>query len=165
VAVYPLTLTVTDPALRWDELVGEREAALARADSVIGAFLAERAPEVTWVLPSELRRAAGRAPGLLTSPDRMGTALLRSGDSRRVPDPLRSQMRTLTAAAGGRYAFVPASLVFVPGETGAGRAELTVVITDVRTGLIEWRTIAWAEGGDPWQVLEEALATLVPGLP
>lgn len=165
VAVYPLTLVVTDPALPWREAVGERAEALQRADSQLGALLTERVPEVTWVLPAALRRAAERAPGLLTSPDRMGTAILRAEDARRVPDPLRSQMRTLTAAAGGRYAFVPASLVFVPGEAGPGRAELTVVIADVRTGVIEWRTMAWAEGTDPWGTLWDALTSLVPDLP
>lgn len=165
VTVYPLTLVATDRELEWTEQVGVRTDALAKADSLIGAFLTERAPEVIWVLPAELRRAASRAPGMLTEPDKMGTALLRSGDSKRVPDPLRSQMRALTGVAGERFALVPASLVFVPGEGEHGRAELTFAIVDIRTGLIEWRTTAWAEGDDPWTAVWDALATLVPDLP
>lgn len=165
VTVYPLTLLASDRALGWTELVGPREEALRRADSLIAGFVQERAPEVVWVLPDELRRAARRAPGMLTQPDLMGTAILRGGNSKGVPDPLRSQMRALTGVAGERYALVPASVVFVPGRNGAGRAELTVAITDVRRGLIEWRTTAWGEGTDPWEALWQALTTLVPGLP
>lgn len=165
VTVYPLTLVATDRVLGWAELVGARADALSRADSLVAAFLSARVPEVTWIFPDELRRAARRAPGLLAEPDQMATALLRSGDSRRVPDPLRSQMRGLTGVAGDRYALIPASLVFVPGETGPGRAELSLVVTDVRTGLIEWRTTAWAEADDPWTALWDALTTLVPDLP
>lgn len=165
VTVYPLTLIAADRLLGWDERVGTRAEALHRADSLLAAFLTERAPEVTWVLPEDLRRAAKRAPGLLAEPDQMATAVLRSGGTRRVPDPLRSQMRGLTGVAGDRYALVPASLVFVPGEGRGGRAELAVVVTDVRTGMIEWRTTAWAEADDPWSALWEALTTLVPDLP
>lgn len=165
VTVYPLTLVATDRALGWTELVGPRADALRRADSLIAVFVEERAPEVVWVLPDELRRAARRAPGMLTEPDLMGTAILRAGDAKGVPDPLRSQMRALTGVAGERYALVPASLVFVRGRDGAGRAELTVAITDVRRGLMEWRTTAWGEGENPWEALWAALTTLVPDLP
>lgn len=165
VTVYPLTLVATDRLLGWGDQVGPRQDALHRADSLLAVFLTERAPEVSWVLPEELRRAAARAPGMLSNPDQMGTAILRAGDSRRLPDPLRSQMRTLTGVTGDRYALVPASLVFLVGDAAAGRAELTIAIADVRTGLIQWRTTAWAEATDPWTALWNALTTLVPDLP
>ncbi len=165
VAVYPFTLAVSDPALGWTEAVGPRADALARADSLLAALLTERVPEVTWILPAELRRAAARAPGLLPDPDKLSTAILRTGEERRIPDPLRSQLRNLTGMAGDRYAFVPAGLVFVPGDTLAGRAELTVAIADVRMGLVQWRTVARAEGDDPWVALQRAMAQLVPELP
>ena len=71
----------------------------------------------------------------------------------------------LTGVAGGRYALVPASLVFTVTEEGRGRAELTLVIVDVRTGLVGWRTVAHADGDDPWLALRAALKTLTPGLP
>ena len=165
VTVYPLTLVVDDPDLGWAERVGARTDALTRADSMLAAFLTERVPEVTWVLPDELRRAAGRAPGMLPDPDKLSTAILRAGEQRQIPDPLRSQMRNLTGMAGDRYAFVPAALVFVAGDTLAGRAELTVAVADVRMGLVQWRTVTRAEGDDPWTALQRALAQLVPDLP
>lgn len=165
VSVYPLTLLAVEETLGWDSLLAPHRAALDRADSLIGAMLVERSPEVTWVLPPALRTAARRAPGLLTNPDQMGTALLRFGDMRQVPDPLRSQMRTLNGVAGGRFALVPASLVYEPAPDGRGRAQLTMVLADVRTGLIGWRTVATADGDDPWAALRDALKRLAPGLP
>jgi len=101
-----------------------------------------------------------------------------------VPDPLRSQLRTLAAIAGGRYALVPAALVFrrtvapgdgrtVPGPTAppplphppVATAELSIVMVDVRLGRIDWRTIARGQGDDPWSALTRAVKNLTPGLP
>ena len=164
VVVYPLTLVVSEEALGWSEDLQPRREALDRADSLIATFLTERAPEVVWVLPEALRRAASRAPGMLANPDQMGTALLRSPLDR-VPDPLRSQLRTLTGMAGGRHALLPASLVFLSDTGGLGRAELTLAIVDVRTANVQWRTVASGLGGDPWVATWEALKSLVPGLP
>ena len=164
VAVYPLTLVVSEETLGWSEQLQPRREALDRADSLIAALLTERAPEVVWVLPEALRRAASRAPGMLANPDQMGTALLRSPLDR-VPDPLRSQLRTLTGMAGGRHALLPASLVFLSDSAGLGRAELTFAIVDVRTASVQWRTVASGVGDDPWVATWEALKSLVPGLP
>lgn len=165
VSVYPLTLLSADAALGWETQLAPHRVALERADSIIAALLTERSPEVLWVLPLALRRAAARAPGMLADPDRIGTALLRAPKLETIPDPLRSQMRQLNAVAGGRYAFVPASLVYVRTPDGRARAELTVVLADVRTGLIGWRAVANAEGADPWSALIAAFKTLTPGLP
>lgn len=164
VSVYPLTLLATDETLGWQEYVEPRREALGRADSLIAVLLTERAPEVVWILPDELRTAARRAPGMLSNPDQMGTALLRS-PFEQVPDPLRSQMRNLSAVAGGQYSLVPASLVFYAEPDGNGRAELTLVIVEVRAGQPRWRTVAHGTGSDPWTATWNALKTLVPGLP
>jgi hypothetical protein len=185
VSVLPLTLIAWDDSLRWQASLGERRAALAKSDSVVGALLRARAPEVNWIFPDELRRAARRAPGVAPDPDRMGTAILLHGGRppELVPDPLRSELRTLAAlagAGGGRYALVPAGLILRrpggataatstgaagPGEPRAGTAELTVVIVDVRTGRIGFRTVARGEGDDPWTALTRAVKSLTPGLP
>src|SRR5207302_791234 len=82
VAITPLTLVVAEDSLHWQVLVGERRTSLARADSVIGSLLKERAPEVTWLLPDDLRRAARRAPGIAPDPDQMGTSILLRGGGR-----------------------------------------------------------------------------------
>ncbi|MEX0690891.1 MAG: hypothetical protein WD934_01015 [Gemmatimonadales bacterium] len=163
VAVTPLTLFAVDDTMGWVAELTPRRAVLDHADSVLGALLTERSPEVTWVLPPALRRAAERAPGILASPDQLGTALLRHPQAQ-VPDPLRSQLRALAGVAGSRYVLVPAALVFRPAD-GGGRAELILVLADVRTGLIGWRTVAHATRDAPWPAFEAAVRSLVPGLP
>ncbi len=165
VALYPLGLAVAEEGLGWGELLRPREAALRTADSVIATFLTERAPEVDWVLPEALRRAAAQAPGLLPDPDHLGTAVLRGDKVERVPDPLRSELRNLTAVAADRHAAVPASLVFLQTPDGSARAELALVLVDVRVGTVWFRTVASGEGDGPWSALWNAMKTLVPDLP
>jgi len=191
VGITPLTLVVAEDSLHWQALLGERRAALTKSDSVIGTLLRTRAPEVTWLLPDELRRAARRAPGIAPDPDQMGTAILLRGGGGRdemVPDPLRNELRTLAAlvgAGGGRFVLVPAGLVYrrsagqVDRRTGGAAArpvdgppvrttataELTVVMVDVRTGRVGFRTVARGEGDDPWTALTRAVKSLTPGLP
>jgi len=173
VALFPVTLMVAEEELGWGDMLRPREEGLHTADSIIATFLTERVPEVEWILPEELRRAAARAPGMLPDPDHMGTAVLRAQGMDRVPDPLISELRNLTAVAGNRWAAVPASLVFLQvhddetGEEteGVGRAELTVVMVDVRRNQVPFRSVASGEGEDPWTALWNALKTLVPDLP
>ena len=195
VAVLPLTLVAAEDSLHWEAVLGERRVVLAKSDSIIGTLLQQRAPEVTWVLPDELRRVARRAPGIAPSPDQMGTAILfhqTKQEPEMVPDPLRGQLRTLAAlVGGGRYALVPAGLTFRrtggptdpkglpdgrgrsesrpptarPPDRQAATAELTVVLADVRTGRVGFRTVARGEGDDPWTALTRAVKSLTPGLP
>jgi len=175
VSVVPLTLLVAEDSLQWQVVLGERRAALARADSVIGTLLTARAPEVSWVLPDALRRAARRAPGIAPDPDQMGSAVLRAPNLEIVPDPLRGELRTLVALGGngGRFALVPAALVYRraggPADGRPGRplatAELTVGIVDARTGRVGFRTTARGDGDDPWSALTRAVKNLTPGLP
>ena len=180
VIVLPFTLVAAEDSLRWETLLADRRATLARADSILGALLGARAPEITWVPPDELRRAARRAPGIATDPDQLATAILRAKNLNVVPDPLRTQLRTIAALAGGdngRFALVPAALIYrrpaarVEGGTvrpvapGVGIAELAIVLADVRLGRVGWRTVATGAGDDPWSALTRAVKGLTPGLP
>lgn len=181
VGVLPITLVAAEDSLHWEAMLGERRAVLAKCDSIIGTLLKARAPEVTWVLPDELRRVARRAPGIAPAPDQMGTALLFHPTKQQlemVPDPLRSELRTLAAlVGGGRYALVPAALTYrrtvgrpdgrtvASGPPMGATAELTVVLVDVRTGRVGFRTVARGEGDDPWTALTRAVKSLTPGLP
>jgi hypothetical protein len=193
VPLLPLTLIAAEDSLHWEVEFADRRGALGRCDSIIGSLLAARAPEVTWVGAGELRRVARRAAGIAADPDQMGTAFLRATDLVDVPDPLRYQLRTLVGLAGGRYALVPAGLVFrrtaglpdpkgLPdgrGQTGGtgvsparpparppvATAELSIVLVDARIGRVGWRTVARGEGDDPWTALTRAVKSLTPGLP
>lgn len=176
VVVLPLTLVAIDDSLHW--VLPDRHPTLLHADSLIGEMLMARSPEVAWVPASEVRRAAHHAPGIATSPDQLGTAVLRVEHLTTVPDPLRGQVRTLAALAGGgggRYVFIPVALIFRlppaapgvprPAGTHTGLAELSLVVADIRTGIIQWRTMAIGEGDDPWTALTHAMKSLTPGLP
>ena len=165
VAVYPLTLMSADQALNWREQLAVRRTALDRADSVIAEALKSRSPEVPWVLPDVMRRGAKQAPGMLADPDQIATSLLRATRLEKLSDPLWSQMRALSAVAGARFALVPAALFYFKTPEGLGRAELTLVLADTRSGVIGWRTIAEGEANDPWQALWMALKQLTPGMP
>ncbi len=165
VTLYPISLMVPERELGWDSLLSPRAASLARADSLLAKAVTERAPEIVWVLPEVLRRTARQAPGMFANPDQMGTAVLRNPAFTKLLDPLRSQLRLLTGATGDRLAMIPASLIFVSDTSGGGRAELTMVLADVRTGAITWRSVARAVGDDPWDALDRALETILPIMP
>ncbi len=169
VALTPLALVAAEDTLHWDALIADRRTTLDKSDSIIAALLTARAPEVTWVGPPELRHVARRAPGIAADPDQMGTPFLRAGNVVDVPDPLRYQLRTLMGLVGGRYAIVPAGLVFrrtVGRPDGrSATAELSVVLIDSRIGKIGWRTVARGDGEDPWTALTRAVKSLTPGLP
>ena len=179
VSVMPLTLAAAEDTLHWEALIADRRTTLDKADSIIGSLLTARSPEVAWVGPAELRRAARRAAGLAPDPDQMGTSFLRADQLIDVPDPLRYQLRTLAALSGARFVLVPAGLVFRkapvrPDAVGAQHAaplpmvavaELSIVLIDTRVGRIQWRTTARGEGQDPWTALTRAVKSLTPGLP
>src|SRR2546427_9895179 len=93
----------------------------------------------------------------------MATAVLRVESITQVPDPLRSQLRTLGAVAGsgGRFGVVPAALIYrrpvarpegrtiyaTPGAVGS--AELSIVLRDAPTGQGGCAPDARGEGTDP----------------
>jgi hypothetical protein len=118
---------------------------------------------VNWVLPPKLRKIARRAAGVVDDPDQMGQAILRAPNLVKVPDPLRSSIRGLVALAGGRLALVPASLGFGPESNGQIRADLSLVLTDSRSGKVLWRTLAYGRGASPDQALNAAMAAVLPG--
>ena len=145
--------------------LSDRTRTLAWADSLIGAAVTGRSPEVKWVLPADLRKMARRSPTVAPDPDRMGQALLRAPKLEEVPDPLRGNLRNMMAIVGGRFALVPAALAFVNEPAGAPapvRAELSLVLVDTRTGRIVWRSLAWAAGASPERAFVAALNTVFP---
>ena len=182
VSLFPLTLVAAEDSLGWQHLLADRRKTLLQADSVIAELIGGRAPEVTWVYPAELRHAARRSAGVASSPDQMGTAILRIGGMADVPDPLRSQLRSLIGIAGGRYALVPAALIYkrairpaagrgtrppvaAPPDHQTATAELAMALVDARLGKVKWRTVARGDGTDPWTALTAALKKLTPGIP
>lgn len=163
VPVLPITLVSVDDALG-GQLPADRVARLAWADSILGDELLSRGPEVTWVMPPELRAAARRAPATVTDPDRMGQALMRSPRLEQVPDPLRSYLRALTAMTNSRLVLIPAALRFGPDSTGAVLVEAALVLADSRNGAVVWRSNPTATGATPAAALRSAVVHILPDI-
>lgn len=161
VAVMPFTLVAGD-GLPQGTLPADRTARLRWADSLLVEVLLDRAPEVLWIVPDTLRRIARRNTPMVGDPDRMGTSILRGKKIKKIPDPLRSALRSLAAVAGGRVIFVPASLTFSITESGQIRALLTAVIADVRSNSIPWRTEAQGVADTATEAVRIALSTMLP---
>lgn len=162
VMVLPLTLLSADTELGWTDQLGERDVALRNADSVIARHFEERAPEVRWVLPERLAEVHRRNPTIVADPYRMPGAILRGQQVDAVPDPLRAQLRTLAGFVGGRFVVVPSALFFTTTPEGLGEAQLVVVVADVRTGRVAFRTVAKGQGDSADLALSRALRILVP---
>lgn len=162
VAAIPLTLVLRDTTVRDPALPAERLALARWADSLVGDALLVGAPSVNWVLSPELRRLARRSAGLVPEPERMGQAVMRARNLEKVPDPLRSSLRTLMAMAGGRHAFIPAALTLTRDAEGALRATLAAVLVDARLGQVLWRGEGVGSGPGGAAAIQAAVAALLP---
>ncbi|MBX3147659.1 MAG: hypothetical protein KF785_12915 [Gemmatimonadales bacterium] len=163
VAIVPVNLLVIEPSVEPGVFPAERVATLRRIDSVLADDAAVRAPDVNWISADELRRIARRSGGLMGDPNQMGQSVMRAWSMATVPDPLRSNLRKLLAAAGGwRYALIPASVTFQSDSLGALEARMSIVLADVRTGKVVWRSVARGSGDTPDQALKSAVATVFP---
>jgi hypothetical protein len=162
VSVLPITMVIADRPLSAEAPFTDRVATLRWADSLLGYALENRAPDVSWVLPPDLRRIAHRAPGVAPDPDRMGQSVMGAPKLDFMPDPLRSYARSLVALAGGRMLLIPAAFSFAPGVQGGVKAELSIVMADARNGRVIWRTLVIGEGGTPAAAVEAALKVMLP---
>src|ERR1051325_9460095 len=161
VAVLPLTMAVSDPRIPGGTGPRARALLLRWADSLLADALLERATEVKWLLPPDLRRIAQRSGGLMPSPDRMGQAGMRAPALKEVPDPLRRYIRQLVALSGGaRYALIPAALYLTPAPGDSLTVQLAAVLADGRLGRVVWRTLAVGRGGTATDALPAAPGTV-----
>ena len=162
VAIVPINMVVVEPTVPPGSVAADRPTLFRWTDSLLLDGAQARAPEVSWVTPTELRRIARRAAGLVPNPDQMGQSIMRSWSLTSVPDPLRSNLRKLLAIANARYALIPASLILSADSTGALTASMAILLADTRTGRVVWRSVAKGSGGTPEQVLGKAVATVFP---
>ena len=141
---------------------GRGLAGLRTADTIIGNALTERGPEVQWILPPELRKIARRSPGMVGDPDQLGQAMMRNPKLQRLPDNFRQNIRGLVAVAGNRYVLIPAALGLSRADGGGVQADLSLVLADVRNGMVLWRTAATGRGDTPAAALRAAMAAVLP---
>lgn len=162
IAVLPLTMLISDPGLGTEPELIDRATALRWADSAFGLALTNRAPDVSWVLPPELRRISHRAPSMNLDPDKMGQSVMAAPKITTLPDPLRTYVRSLVALAGGRLILIPAIYSFNRTPEGNVKAEVSVVMADVRSGQVVWRTLIPAVGPNPVAALDAAYRMMLP---
>jgi hypothetical protein len=161
VAVYPLNSFRIDTAMVWARELGDQRATLARIDSMILRTLTLRLTEVTWMSPADLRNAAAKGPGMLVPPEQIGTSRILVKIAAPVPEPVRSQMRQLTAVAtGGRFALVPATLVIERADSTRGRVKLVVALIDLRWGAVRWGGTLIGLSENPWDAISQAASQL-----
>jgi hypothetical protein len=163
IAVLPVTMVIAEPPLGTEAPFLDRTTLLRWTDSILQYALENRAPEVEWVFPRDLRAIARRAPTVAPDPDRMGQSVMAAPRLDFMPDPLRSYARSLVAIAGGRHLLIPAAATFARNPAGDSvKVELSVVLADARNGQVIWRTLALGSGGTADLALAEALRLMLP---
>jgi hypothetical protein len=134
--VLPAQGVRTGDAMGWAAKTGERRAFLATVDSALETAVKAKGLS-SWVLASDLARTARRNPLYATNPaDIRGADAVRFLERQRdenIPEPVASQLRTLTSFHDARYALIPVEVRFEPGSaSGTGRAILRMAVLDVR---------------------------------
>jgi hypothetical protein len=148
-------LSLGDSTGTLPDLETRRAELLQAANATLDTAVRLNGRGVTWMGLEEQRRAARRNPTLGLEPDQFATSYLLGGTVDRVPDPLWGQLRSLGAITGARFAVVPAA-VRIAGQPGALTASYVVVVADVRTGTVMFRSRA---AGRPMASPEAALAS------
>jgi hypothetical protein len=162
IAVLPITMVLAEPPLSSESPFIDRVTALHWTDSMMAYALENRAPDVSWVFPADLRAIARRAPGVAPDPDKMGQSIMAAPRLDFLPDPLRSYARSLVAIAGGRHLLIPAAATFSRAAGGPVKVEMSVVMADARNGRVTWRTLAVGEGATAEVALSEAFRVMLP---
>jgi hypothetical protein len=119
---------------------------LASLDDEIAAALADRGVTRGWVLPAQVERTARRNPTFASDPHTLAVEPILPAAKAidfELPDPLRSQLRAITALTeGARYVFVPVEARFEraapSGPADSGRAVLRLAIVDTRLARLAW---------------------------
>ena len=166
VAVLPLTSLLRDSMVAQDSTLGPylvRATGIRRFDSVFGGFLQDNIVDTKWVMPEELRKMSKRSAGYLPDPDFIGQAALWNPRiEKKVPDPLQSRLRSVSAISGARSILIPVGVQFARDTTGMLRVQVGMVLVDARLGDIRWRTYSRGVGPTPDAAIRSALMASLP---
>ena len=113
-------------------------------DDELAYAIGERVPGRGWVFGPAVVRSAARNQPHAGEPRGLAVPVLEK--ARRTPEdpiaePLASQLRTLVALGGGRFALVPVEARFEPaaaGATAGARLALDLALVDARTARLLW---------------------------
>jgi hypothetical protein len=109
-------------------------------DDSIGSIIAARGIGKTWKYASDVARIAKRNPDYVNDPYSMGVqpmlaAMFKINDP--LPISFSSNLRTIIALAGARYALVPMQVWFVT-RNGLQIAAVKLALADGQGGTIVW---------------------------
>lgn len=191
VAVVPVQGVAPLPSGAWPGGARSRADTRSMMSSELTFALSESEAGRRWAGPEALVRMLERNPTMGTDPRRLAVrslAALESGEDR-IPGPLHSQLRQISALAGVRLVVIPLLLEWRPAEAadsagaadlGAGRASdstpaaapeagepvgravLRLALVDTRAGLLLWRGELAGQPASPES--PAALATLASGV-
>ena len=116
-----------------------------RLDSAIAATFSQLVTDTPWLDANTVRSRAEANPAL-PHPDSMPMHLLPLKAAETVPDTLMDQIRRLARLHPGRYHIVPAHITYRATRTGRARAEISIVMIDVKIGWVLWRSDFAGEG-------------------
>lgn len=108
-------------------------------DSAIGATFARIVPDSPW-LDANTIRARAEANRSLPHPDSMPWHLLPLKAAETVPAVLMSQIRAVAKIHPARYHLVPGRVTYRATQSGRARAEVSLVMIDVKIGWVLWRS-------------------------
>jgi hypothetical protein len=138
--ILPVQRNIAFPDPSWMNRLGEGREFLSVVDQSIEAALITRGLGNGWTFASVISASARRNTGLVPNPAELAVGnlvrLTKAGDDP-VNEPLGTQVRQLVALREGRYALLPAALVFENAAAGM-RAKLIVYLIDSRTARISW---------------------------
>ncbi|MDQ6830113.1 MAG: hypothetical protein M3081_14750 [Gemmatimonadota bacterium] len=138
--VLPTRFLRTNDSLGWTRDIGAAADYLKTVDDELAFALRERGVQGTWVMASDVVKAAKRNFAYATDPYTLGEEPLRP--PRKKPellaDPLASELRNLIALHDGvRYALLPVEVRFEKFGS-QGRAVLHLAVIDVRMSKVLW---------------------------
>lgn len=130
--------------------------ARAEADSVLFATLSRRLTTIFWVSAQSLRDRS-REHGLV-QPDSLPMHTMSLQVMHRVSEPLLGQLRKLNDAVHGRFLMVPVRVTYRPGKKQyPARAELSVLLLELASGVIAWRSDVAGEAETAPAALAQAI--------
>lgn len=119
-------------------------------DADIAYFLAERAPQVRWILPADVERVLRNSPTLRIRPRALDVAAFRRARVERIGEPLFTDLHNLGLLLNARLALLPYAAGYVPGAGGApGRVEVDVALIDTEDGTVLWIGAVAGQPGAP----------------
>ena len=142
IAVLP-AFTIIAGQDGWSAPARRSIATLRALDAQVDSALQERGVGRSWVFPAELQRSYQHNPTYATDPYQLGEEPLRSPTlevGSRLPDPLASQLRTLTALTDTRFVLAPIELRVQQLATDSTRGDgaLKLAVLDARLSEVVW---------------------------